>query len=110
LRMKPKQPKQLKKSGPANTYERGNSIWESQTETGSFKSDIDTGRLKRLENAALTVADTSGKQLGIDPYNHAAEPVRRDQTSTEPRRKTIDDLQKLSEAIQQKRSLPNPKK
>jgi len=48
--MKPKQPRQAKKSGRATTDERGNSSWEWQTDTGSFKRDIDTQELKRLQN------------------------------------------------------------
>jgi hypothetical protein len=108
--MKPKRPRQFKKSGRATTYERGNSLWESETETGSFKRDIDTRRLKRLENAGLTVADTSGKQPGIDPYNHAVEPPRPDEPAAKARRKSIDDLRKPSEESKQKQSLQNPKK
>jgi hypothetical protein len=53
-------PKKAKKSGRAATDERGNTVWEWQTATGTFKHDIDTQQLKRLQNDELSVTDTSG--------------------------------------------------
>ena len=110
--MKPKQPRQAKKSGRATTDERGNRSWEWQTDTGLFKRDIDTQELKRLENAGLSVAVTSAKQPGIDPYNNdsAVKPTRPEQAATKPPRKSIDYLRKLSEEIKQKKRLQNHKK
>lgn len=110
--MKPKQPKQAKKSGRATTDERGNSVWEWQTDSGSFKRNIDTQKLERLKSSGLSVADTCGKQSGIDPYNNdrAIKPKQPEEAATKPRRKSIDDLRTLSEEIRQKKPLRNPKK
>jgi hypothetical protein len=109
--MKPKQPKQAKKSGRATTDERGHSTWEWQTDTGSFKRNSDTQELKRLQDAGLSVTDTSGQQSSIDPYNNSAvEPTRPEEAAKKPRRNYIDYLRKLSEEIKQGELLQNHKK
>jgi hypothetical protein len=106
--MKPKPPK---KSGRAITDERGNSVWEWQTDTGSFKRDIDTQQLKRFQNTGLSLTDTSGKRSDIGPHdNSAVAPTRPEEVATKPPRKSIDDLRKLSEEIKQEKLLRNTKK
>lgn len=86
---------------------RGNAVWEWRTETGDFKADVDTRTVKALQE------DTSGK-LGVapaptpntppvshDPYSRADAP------RAPQKRRTLDDMRKLSEEIKRARG---PKK
>jgi hypothetical protein len=110
--MKRKQRRHAKKSGRATTDARGNTLWEWETDTGSFTGYIDTQELNRLQKAGLSVGETIKKRLGIDPYNNdtAVKPTQPEGTVTKPPRKSIDDLRKLSEEIRQKRPLRKHKK
>ena len=110
--MKRKRPGHAKKSGRATTDARGNTVWEWETDTGSFTGNIDSQKLKRLQDAGLSVGDAIGKRLGIDPYNNdtAVKPTQPKESVKKSPRKSIDDLRKLSEEIKQKRSPQNPKK
>jgi hypothetical protein len=106
--MKPKQPPQPKKSGRATTDERGNSVWEWQTDTGSFKRDIDQQKLERLQNTGLST-DTTGMPSGVDPYNHSGTaPTTPEEAAKKPPRKV--DLRKLSEEIKQGKITPKHQK
>lgn len=106
--MKQKPPKKARKSGRATTDERGNSIWEWQTNTGSFKRDIDTGELERLAHAGLSVNDAAGIDQGFDPYNNAIAPIKPADAAKKPSRKL--DLRKLSEEIKQGKIRPKHQK
>lgn len=107
--MKPKPPKKTQRSGRATTDERGNSIWEWQTDSGSFKRDIDTQELERLRNAGLSVTGTRRTQTGFDPYNNSGiAPAKPEDAAKKPPRKI--DLRKLSEDIKQGKVLPKRRK
>jgi|KBSMisStandDraft_5_1062788.scaffolds.fasta_scaffold41035_3 hypothetical protein len=84
---------------------RGNAVWQWRTETGDFKSDVDTQTVKALQD------DTSGK-LGVaptptpntttvnhDPYSSADAP------RAPQKRRTLDDMRKLSEEIKRARNV-----
>ncbi|HEY6924960.1 MAG TPA: hypothetical protein VI653_15905 [Steroidobacteraceae bacterium] len=82
---------------------RGNAVWEWRTQTGDFKSDVDTQTVKALQE------DTSG-QLGVVPTpTPNSQKVSHDPYSTAdgPRapqkRRTLDDMRKLSEEIKRTR-------
>ncbi len=106
----PVTPTQQKKkpSGRATIDERGNSVWEWRTDTGSFKRDIDTGELERLAHAGLSVNDAAGIRQGFDPYNSATAPIKLEDAATKQSRKL--DLRKLSEEIKQGKILPKHRK
>lgn len=80
-----------KKSGRVTFDSRGNAVWEWQMKTGVYGRDVDTGRMKKLEESAhLEIEDdplaTSKRQRavikdarvakagGFDPYNSDAPP------------------------------------
>ena len=69
--MKRKRPGHAKKSGRATTDARGNTVWEWETDTGSFTGNIDSEKLRRLQNAGLSVGDAIGERLDIDPCSQA---------------------------------------
>ena len=82
---------------------RGNAVWEWRTDNGDFKSDVDTQTVKALQE------DTSGK-LGVvptptpdsrtvshNPYSTADGP------RAPQKRRTLDDMRKLSEEIKRAR-------
>jgi hypothetical protein len=104
----PTQPHQPKESGRATTDERGNSVWEWKTDTGSFKRDIDPQQLERLLNTGLST-DATGMPSGVDPYNHSrTTPTTPEAAAKKPPRKV--DLRKLSEEIKQGKILPKHQK
>lgn len=97
-------PKRTEKSGRVAFDERGNPIWEWRTDSGSFRRDIDTGKLKTLYSDQLSLTDPGGEPLGFDPYNSPSQPLGDPDSSAKPRR-SIDDLRKLSEEIKRLRRL-----
>jgi hypothetical protein len=83
------------KSGRVAFDERGRSTWEWRVDTGTFSRDVDTQRLKQLqEEAGVTLKDEPVPTPGVDPYS-VTTPVAPQKT---PRR-TLDDMRKLSEEI-----------
>jgi hypothetical protein len=87
------------KSGRVAFDERGRSTWEWRVDTGTFSRDIDTQRLKQLqEDAAVTLKDEPVPPAGVDPYSMTTAPA----SSKAPRR-TLDDMRKLSEEIKRGR-------
>jgi hypothetical protein len=87
------------KSGRVAFDERGMPTWEWRVDTGTFSRDIDTQRLRQLqEEAAMTLEDGPVPSWGADPYSSVA-PVAPQKT---PRR-TLDDMRKLSEEIKLRR-------
>jgi hypothetical protein len=118
-----------KRSGRVSFDERGNSVWEWQLETGVYSRDVSTQKLKKLELDELSIAETAvikrptglagGEKsvpgAGVNPYNST--PVVRgaspydtaramgDKLRLEPeprKRRTLDDMRKLSEQIKKK--------
>ena len=92
-------------SGRIAFDERGNAVWEWRTETGDFRSDVDTQTVKALQE------DTSGK-LGMAPTPTPASPTvnhdpysRADAPRPPQKRRTLDDMRKLSEEIKRARNL-----
>jgi hypothetical protein len=89
------------KSGRVAFDERGMPTWEWRVDTGTFSRDIDTQRLRQLqEEAAVTLEEKPAPPPGVDPYS-LAPPVAPQKT---PRR-TLDDMRKLSEQIKLKRQV-----
>jgi hypothetical protein len=86
------------KSGRVAFDERGIPTWEWRIDTGTFSREIDTQRLRQLqEEVAVTLADEPVPSSGADPYSLAA-PVAPQKT-----RRTLDDMRKLSEEIKLRR-------
>jgi hypothetical protein len=89
------------KSGRVAFDERGRSTWEWRVDTGTFSREIDTQRLRQLqEEAAVTLEEEPAPPPGVDPYS-VTTPVAPQKT---PRR-TLDDMRKLSEEIKLKRQV-----
>jgi hypothetical protein len=89
------------KSGRVAFDERGRSTWEWRVDTGTFSREIDTQRLRQLqEEAAVTLEEEPVPPPGVDPYS-VTTPVAPQKT---PRR-TLDDMRKLSEEIKLKRQV-----
>jgi hypothetical protein len=87
------------KSGRVAFDERGRSTWEWRTDTGTFSPDIDSKRLRQLqEDAATTLKEDVPPIEGVDPYSVSAPSA----TAKAPRR-TLDDMRKLSEEIKRSR-------
>jgi hypothetical protein len=84
------------KSGRVTFDERGNSTWEWRLETGTFSREIDTQRLRQLqeEGGATLEQPAVTPPTGCDPYSATV-------TSTPAKtpRRTLDDMRKLSEEI-----------
>lgn len=77
--------------------ERGNAVWEIKTESGRFRQDIDTQRaLHALYSNELSA---NAEALSCNPYNSVGAQYL-DKRPTE-RRRTLDDLRRLSEHIKQ---------
>ena len=89
------------KSGRVAFDDRGTPTWEWRLDTGTFSRDIDTQRLRQLqEEAAVSLAGEPVPLPGIDPYS-VTTPMPPQKT---PRR-TLDDMRKLSEEIKLKRQV-----
>jgi hypothetical protein len=87
------------KSGRVAFDERGRSTWEWRVDTDTFSREIDTQRLRQLqEEAAVTLEGEPVPPPGVDPYS-VATPVAPQKTA----RRTLDDMRKLSEEIKLKR-------
>ena len=84
-----------KKSGRVVFDDRGNSQWEWKTQTGEFKSDIDTQNLKKLTDTPLSLTDAQASPTDSNPY-YQSDQGKSDKTQ---KRKSVDDLRQLSEQI-----------
>ncbi len=85
--------------------DRGNAVWEWRSDTGTFRFDIDTARVKALQEAAGVELDQQPPASGSDPYrtvDTVTVPVAK------PERRTLDDMRKLSEEIKRARSKKDP--
>lgn len=96
-----------KKSGRVIFDDRGNSHWEWLTDSGRFESDIDSKKLKTLTDTTLSITGQHPMPAqGFDPYN-SSNPAAPEKSP--PKRKSIDDLRKLSEHIKNSKHWKNDK-
>ena len=86
--------------------DRGNAVWQWRSDTGTFKSDIDTNRVRQLQEATSAelageaqVATPAPRPPGNDPYNTADS---RPFVEKNAPRRTPGDMHKLSEEIDRK--------
>jgi hypothetical protein len=94
-------------SGRITFDARGNAVWQWRTATGDFKSDVDTQTVKAIQedtNVKLGVAPTAtptpnNLTLNHDPYSSADAP------RAPQKRRTLDDMRKLSEEIKRAREI-----
>ena len=93
-------------SGRIAHDDRGNAIWEWRTETGNFKSDIDTRTVRALQDATDVRIDgpTPTQPPGHSPESHNPYSSA-DSPAAAPKapRRTLDDMRKLSEEIKRAR-------
>lgn len=106
----PKQDEDPVPTGRIRFDERGNALFEWRTDTGTFTSDIDTQRVKALQES--THAQLGGGAApapppdASDPYDTASYPTL--PIKKEPRR-TLDDMRRLSEEIKAARAAKEKK-
>lgn len=92
-------------SGRIAFDDRGNATWEWRTDTGTFSREIDTQRLKALQEAAAThlAQDSSAvPDAGTDPYSSADRSLSPEKP--EAPRRTLSDMRELSEQIKRARA------
>ena len=91
----PSEPAKL--TGRAVVDETGKSSWEWLSDTGTFRPDIDTARLKAL-GADLSCDDLVKLEArASNPYNKATVPDRTPAPGA--KRRSLDDMRRLSEEI-----------
>ena len=89
--------KPRKPSGRVAFDERGNATWEWQSETGRFRRDIDTERLRKMGSDLSCDGDPLAEPAPPhDPYNKCTLPA---DGQSRPRKRTLEDLRRLSEEI-----------
>src|SRR5689334_16030269 len=88
-----------KPTGRIASDDRGNSTWEWRLDTGTFSRKIDTQRLKVwLKEMCGELACADERSVaGHDPYNNKTQdsPAK----SSEKRKRSLDDMRRLSEEI-----------
>ncbi|MDA8348345.1 MAG: hypothetical protein M0038_06015 [Pseudomonadota bacterium] len=94
--------KRGKPSGRVVFDDRGNASWDWHGETDGLDGEIDTQKLKRI-GADLGCEDEQVPDGGPnhDPYNRT---VPRQSDPSGPKRRSLDDLRKLSEEIKASRN------
>lgn len=99
--------KPRKPSGRVAFDDRGNATWEWRGELGSHDHDLDTQRLKALE-ADLSIDSDHASRAGMvhDPYNRSQQP---NEAPSGPKKRTMDDLRRLSHQIKTSRYWKNDK-
>ena len=87
---------------------RGNATWEWRDATGTLPPAVDTQRLKSLgADLSFEGAPESNDALSHDPYNRSSLPRS---SELRPRRRSLDDLRRLSEEIKAARTKEDPKR
>ena len=89
-------------SGRIAFDDRGKAVWEWRTATGDYKADVDTQTVRALQDSAdVKLAGAQPPAPNLDPYSTADSPRPVDKA----RRRTLDDMRKLSEQIKRDREL-----
>jgi hypothetical protein len=76
--------------------DRGNAVWEWRTDTGTFSCDVDTLRVRALQEAQGMQLGDEPRPTGVDPYSTADAPQK---VERKPPRRTLNDMRRLSEEI-----------
>src|SRR5271168_2477312 len=81
-------------SGRIAFDDRGKAVWEWRTDTGTFKTDVDTQQVRALQDAAsVDITEPPTPPVSDDPYSTG------DKSSLIAKRaprRTLDDMRKLS--------------
>jgi hypothetical protein len=93
-------------SGRIAFDDRGNAVWQWRSDTGTYKSDIDTRQVRALQEA--TTVELGGEPQAAAP---AARPSNDPYSTADAHhllakkapRRTLDDMRKLSEEIKRNR-------
>ncbi len=106
-----------KATGRVKFDDRGNAVWEWSLSTGAYGLDVSNGRLKKLENPALAIADEAsvdgvrpnplGIKKGYDPYDSGK--VSRAAAAKPGEKRKRKDLRKLGEWIAMRRQFTGKK-
>jgi hypothetical protein len=85
---------------------RGDTVWESRTDSGQFEADIDTQELKVLQDTTdVKPSDDNATQPEQRPDNNPYATLDTLHTlSRKKPRRTLDDMRKLSEEIKKART------
>ena len=99
---KPSKNDQSTPSGRIAFDDRGKAIWEWRTDTGTFKTDIDTRQVKALQEAAdVSLGEEPKPTTSDNPYSTGD---KREVIAKRAPRRTLDDMRKLSEEIKRQRA------
>lgn len=92
--------------------DRGNAVWQWRSDTGTFKSDIDTGQIRAMQEATTAqlggeaqVAAPAAPAASHDPYNTADSRQFLDKLEKQAPRRTLDHMRNLSAEIKRARDL-----
>jgi hypothetical protein len=99
---KPSKHDQSTPSGRIAFDDRGKAVWEWRTDTGTFKTDIDTRQVKALQEATdVTLSEAPAPAPSDNPYSTGD---KREIIAKRAPRRTLDDMRKLSEEIKRARA------
>lgn len=98
-RKPPNSDKPRKPSGRVVFDDRGNASWDWHGEREGLEGEIDTHQLKAM-GADLGCEQVPDSAPNHDPYNRTAPP---ESDQSRPKRRSLDDLRKLSEEIKSSR-------
>jgi hypothetical protein len=101
---KPSKNEQSIPSGRIAFDDRGQAVWEWRTDTGTFKTDIDTRQVKALQEAtsvSLGEEPSPATKASDNPYSTGD---KRELIAKRAPRRTLDDMRKLSEEIKRQRT------
>lgn len=94
-------PDRSESAGRFTFDDRGNTTWEWRTDTGTFSREIDTARVRALQEAAgVKLDEPAAAPEGANPYSTANSPKIAEKKE---QRRTLDDMRKLSEEIKRAR-------
>src|SRR5271168_4001702 len=85
-----KQAKSQVPSGRIAFDDRGNAVWEWRTDNGTYKTDVDTQKVRAIQEStgdSLSLEDerpSTGRPVGHDPYSSAADPRQPFRRNTPP--------------------------
>ena len=112
-------PKSQLPSGRVGFDDRGNAVWEWRTDNGAYKTDVDTQKVRAIQDStgdSLSLEDErpAGLPVSHDPYGSIPEPPQPFRKSPppkvekKPQRRTLDDMRRLSEEIKRQRAPKKP--